>query len=72
MLGAIISFFTALPDLLKLINALMGWITQVSGGDVNTWLKELGETFGDLSKAKTQEDHAKAAKALSDLIGRMP
>lgn len=72
MLQALIGFFTALPQLLNMIQGLMGWITKVSGDDPAGFLVKAGLAFDLLNKAKTEEDYKNAAKALSDLISNMP
>lgn len=72
MLAAITGFLTALPQLLNMIQGLMSYINKVSGNDPAGYIVKLGAAFNLLSSAQTQEDHANAAKAISDAISGMP
>ena len=50
----------------------MNWIKQVSGNDPAGFIVKAGQVFDQLSQAKTEEDHAAAAKAISNLITQLP
>lgn len=65
---AVLGFLTALPELIKLVNSMWAYINRVSGNDAQGWIVKMGAAFDDLNAAKTEADHAAAAKALADLI----
>lgn len=72
MIQALIGFFTALPQLLTMIQNGWAALVKLSGGDVAGYINNLGQAFSQLSQAKTQEEHANAAKAIADAISNMP
>lgn len=69
---ALLGFMTALPKLLEMISGFWKWVNAVSGNDPAGFLVRSGQVISQLSEAKTQDDHKKAAKALSDLIASLP
>lgn len=71
MLAAITGFLAALPQLLSMIQSLMGWLTKVSGNDPAGFINKAGSAFDQLSQAETSEEHAAAAKAIADLLAGM-
>ncbi len=72
MLAAIYGLLKALPDLVKLLTSMWEYINKVSGNDPAGFIVKAGEAFGKLNQAKTQQEHADAAKALADLINHLP
>lgn len=72
MIAALVSFLTALPQLLTMIQSLVSWLNKVSGNDLSGFLLRSANAFDQLNKAETPEDKANAAKAISDLIASMP
>ncbi len=71
-MAGVIGFFAALPDLIKLINSIWTYVNRVSGNDPAGYLIRLGDAFGKLNEAKTEEDYYASAKALADLIAGAP
>lgn len=72
MTAAVIGFFSALPQILTMMMSFAGWINKISNGDPATFAVKASEAFNQLSNAKTQEEHANAAKAIADLIAGTP
>lgn len=72
MLAAVTGFFTALPQLLKMVQGFMGWLNQVSGNDPMGHLLKISDTFKRLSEAKTEEDYAQSAKDIAGIIRGLP
>lgn len=72
MVSAILGFLSALPQLLSMIQSLMTWLNHVSGNDLQGFIVKSGQAFDQLAQAKTEADHAAAAKNISDLIRGMP
>lgn len=70
--SALIGFFSALPDLVKLLQELMTFITKASGGDPAAYIAKLGQAMSLVNSAQTQEDRANAAKAVADAIANLP
>lgn len=72
MIAALVSFLTALPQLLTMIQSLVSWLNKVSGNDISGFLVKSGAAFDLLSKAQTEDEHAAASKAISDLLNNLP
>lgn len=72
IIPAILGFLQALPQLLKMIQGLMEWINKASGNDPAGFIVKAGDAFKQLNEAKTQEEYSASAKALSDLISKLP
>ena len=72
LLTAVIGLLTSLPEIVKFAELVMSYLNRASAGNPIAFLKELNGVMASLSAAKTPEEHSNAAKALSDLIGRMP
>lgn len=68
MLSAITGFLAALPQILSMIQSLMGWLNKVSGNDPAGFASKVGAVFNQLNSAQTQQEHADAAKAIADLL----
>lgn len=71
-MAALLGFFAALPDILKLVQQFMAWLNQVSGNDPQGFVKAVSAAFAEVNVAQTQQERQNAAKALADLISRLP
>ncbi len=71
MLAEIWAALRAIPELIGLIKALMGWLKSVFGDDPKKFLKDASEVFAELSQAKTPEAKIEAAKKIQNLITRL-
>ena len=69
---AIVGILTALPQLINLMTEVWNYLQKISGGDPAGFIIKAGQAFAQLNAAKTEEDHAAAAKALADLIAHSP
>lgn len=69
---AITGFFSALPEMVKLIQAFWVWIVHVSGNDPKGFVKKVGAAMDQLNAAKTEQDRINAAKSIADLINSLP
>jgi hypothetical protein len=65
-------FLSALPKIVEMIQNFSTWINKVSGNDPAGFIEKSALAFEQLAKANTQEEHANAAKNLSDLIRSLP
>jgi hypothetical protein len=65
--SAILGFFTALPQLLSLINQLMTFL----GPNPGARIAQIGNAFDLLNQAKTPEDKTAAAKAIADSLAAL-
>lgn len=68
MIAAVLGFFQALPQLLKMISGFMGWLNKISGGDPVGHLLKISDVFKQLEEAKSNADYSKSAKELSKLV----
>lgn len=71
-LSALLGLLTALPGIVQLAEQFMGWANALSGNNPNALIGELGTALEQLRNAKTEADHAAAAKTLSGIISRLP
>lgn len=71
IVGAITGFFTALPDIVKLIKEASVWINHVSGNDPQGFVKRVGEAMTQLNQAKTDKERQDAAKSIADAINKL-
>lgn len=71
-MSEILLFLGALPELFALLKQVIAWVNKISGNDPKAFLKTMNEAFLSLNQAHTQEERAYAAKAISDLISRLP
>lgn len=72
MWTGIAGFLTALPKLLEMVQNFSTWVNKVSGNDPAGFIDRSAVVFQQLAAANSQEEHANAAKALSDLIHSLP
>jgi predicted PurR-regulated permease PerM len=70
--AAIIGFFSALPEIIKLVQQLMTWINHASGNDPQGYIKKISEALAKLNAAKTEQERIDAAKAIADAIHGLP
>lgn len=71
MLASILAALQALPELLKLLNALGVYLKQTFGDNPGKFIAEAHEAFETLKNAKTPQEKQTAARAISDLIKRL-
>ena len=72
MLAAIYGLLTALPQLASLAQSVWTTLVKLSGGDVAGYVVKIGTAFDQLNAAKTEADHAAAAKSIAGLIAHIP
>lgn len=70
--GAIVGFFTALPQIIDTIKKLALWFQQASGNDIPGFLNKVNTAFGLLQKADTEAQYVDAARAIRDAIRHKP
>jgi hypothetical protein len=63
---------TAIPELLAMLNSFAAWVNKASGNDPAGFIKRAGVAFDLLAQAKTQEEHANAAKNIASLLSGLP
>jgi hypothetical protein len=70
-MSSILIALRALPELLKLLNALGVYLKEKLGDNPGKFIAETHETFTALKNAKTPEEKQTAARAISGLISRL-
>lgn len=70
--AAIVGFFSALPDMIKLVQQLMTWVEHVSGNDTQGFIQKVTLAFQQLNEAKTPLEKQDAAKSIADLVRKLP
>ncbi len=65
MITSILSAIAAIPELLKAIQALLGYLKKA---DDERWFAQKTEAFQKLEEAKTIEEYKAASKAISDTL----
>lgn len=71
MISALIGFFTALPELVKLASEIFTFLKDTFGDNPQKFLKDAGTAFENLNNAQTPEDRTNAAFQIHDLIKRL-
>lgn len=71
IVSAIGGFFTALPDIIKMIQAGAVWINHVSGNDPAGLVKRVGAAMNQLNLAQTQQERIDAAAAIAASISNL-
>jgi hypothetical protein len=72
-LKEIIAFIGSVPELIRLINALVGWLKRVSGNDISGFISNMSRATQALNNAKTPEETDHALIALqATLAGKQP
>lgn len=69
---AILTFLTALPDLIKLGVEIMNFLNKASGNDPAGYIKKVGAAMTALNAAETQEERNNAASLISKAIAGLP
>lgn len=72
MFTAILGFLSSLPEILSTIKQIAAWLNKVSGGDPKGFIVKVGAVMAQLNKAESHEERQDAAKAIADLIARLP
>lgn len=62
---AIVSFFTALPRIVTIMQRVGAWLSRA---ETNAWLSELEATIDSLERAQTSEEKQNAARRLVGVI----
>jgi hypothetical protein len=69
-MSAIVGLLSSLPELIELANNIWAWINKVSGNDPAGFIAKTNEAFMLLKKAESEEEMARAARAIQDAIRR--
>lgn len=67
-ISAILALLQAIPGLVDLFKEAVAYIEHASGGDVQGFIKKLGDAIDQLKAAQTEEERQNAARAISDAI----
>ena len=67
-MSQLIAALGAIPQIIGLITNVWNYLNKISGNDPSGLVLKLNDAFTQLNQAKTNEDHAAAAKALADAI----
>jgi len=71
MIAEILAALKVLPELLKLLAGLGRYLKEQLGDNPGKFIVDAHETFQKLQAAKTPAEKQQAARAISDLIGRL-
>lgn len=71
-MSEILAFLGALPELIALFKNFIAWVKKISGNDPKAFFQQMNQAFATLNQAQTPEERSHAAKAISDLIARLP
>lgn len=69
---ALIGFFAALPEIMKLVVKIASWLQGYGFENVRVLIRDIDKAFEGLKLAQTTEERQNAAKAIADIIARLP
>lgn len=67
-ISALLALCQALPALVSLLNEIVTFVKKAAGDTPQAYVVKLGDALNQLNSAQTDDDKAKASKAISDAI----